>query len=135
MSSNGFIDDGFGNRWARCDLADCDLAVVRPGKAQCSNCDVLELRAEREMLREPLRALLAAVQTARERGQVAIEISLSSELVERLESLAELGPLPAEATGADGGVCALKVTNGSESARIGSETQPAPAAEEHDRPC
>lgn len=28
------VDDGFGNRWARCG-PDCDLQVVRPGSVQC----------------------------------------------------------------------------------------------------
>lgn len=65
MSHSDFIEDGFGNRWRRYELPDCDLAIVRPGKAQCTNCDVGSLRAEREMLREPLRALLSAVRDAR----------------------------------------------------------------------
>lgn len=55
MSHSDFIEDGFGNRWRRYELPDCDLAIVRPGKAQCTNCDVGSLRAEREMLREPLK--------------------------------------------------------------------------------
>lgn len=30
-----YIEDGFGNRWPLCGPF-CDLAVVRPGKAQCN---------------------------------------------------------------------------------------------------
>lgn len=33
------IDDGFGNRWDKCERPDCDLQVVRPGKVQCNGCD------------------------------------------------------------------------------------------------
>ena len=29
------VADGFGHVWTRCDRPDCDLEVVRPGKAQC----------------------------------------------------------------------------------------------------
>ena len=29
------ITDGFGSYWSKCDLADCDLHVVRPGDARC----------------------------------------------------------------------------------------------------
>lgn len=31
------VADGFGNEWRRCAHPKCDLHVVRPGKAQCSN--------------------------------------------------------------------------------------------------
>lgn len=41
------IDDGFGNAWVRCG-SDCDMHVVRPGKAQCNaggvNCPTKEAR-------------------------------------------------------------------------------------------
>lgn len=30
------IEDGFGNQWMKCEHAECDLCVVRPGKVQCS---------------------------------------------------------------------------------------------------
>jgi hypothetical protein len=33
-----YITDGF-NEWALCDRDDCQLKVVRPGKAQCVACD------------------------------------------------------------------------------------------------
>lgn len=33
------LDDGFGNVWAKCDRADCQLQIVRPGKVQCSRCE------------------------------------------------------------------------------------------------
>lgn len=29
------VTDGFGSEWLKCDRNDCDLHVVRPGKAQC----------------------------------------------------------------------------------------------------
>lgn len=32
---DGMVEDGFGGVWARC-KSDCTLAVVRPGKVQCS---------------------------------------------------------------------------------------------------
>lgn len=35
------VEDGFGNRWYKCDLADCSLQVVRPGKVQCNDERVL----------------------------------------------------------------------------------------------
>lgn len=34
------VEDGHGGAWVKCDRADCDLHVVRPGKAQCSCEDV-----------------------------------------------------------------------------------------------
>lgn len=34
-----YINDGFGNEWKLCDKPDCQLAVVRPGKAECQRCD------------------------------------------------------------------------------------------------
>ena len=30
------VEDGFGNGWSKCLRRDCDLQVVRPGKAQCN---------------------------------------------------------------------------------------------------
>lgn len=34
------VEDGFGSCWIKCRSPKCDLQVVRPGKAQCSNyCD------------------------------------------------------------------------------------------------
>lgn len=92
--SSDCIDDGFGNRWAKCQLEDCDLQVVRPGKAQCSNCDVGALRAERQLLREPLHNLAQAVRTARRLGQSEVVLKLSSELVCSLEKLKDCGLLP-----------------------------------------
>lgn len=41
----GVLDDGFGNAWLLCSK-DCELQIVRPGKAQCDKCDRLDaLRA------------------------------------------------------------------------------------------
>ena len=37
MTTSSKIEDGFGNCWAKCDHALCDLQVVRPGKVQCSD--------------------------------------------------------------------------------------------------
>ena len=34
-----YIDDGFGTEWKLCDKPNCQLAVVRPGKAECQRCD------------------------------------------------------------------------------------------------
>lgn len=34
---HGSVADGFGNEWTKC-KADCRMAVVRPGKADC-DCD------------------------------------------------------------------------------------------------
>lgn len=33
------ISDGFSCEWQLCDKEDCQLHVVRPGKAQCDLCD------------------------------------------------------------------------------------------------
>lgn len=33
------LDDDFGNVWAKCERADCQLQIVRPGKAQCPRCE------------------------------------------------------------------------------------------------
>ena len=31
-----YLDDGFGNKWHKCELAgECGLEIVRPGKSQC----------------------------------------------------------------------------------------------------
>lgn len=41
------IADGFGSEWEQCGLSECDLEVVRPGKAQCSGyCDELDVDEE-----------------------------------------------------------------------------------------
>lgn len=32
---NDIIEDGHGSYWFKCNADDCDLHVVRPGKAQC----------------------------------------------------------------------------------------------------
>jgi hypothetical protein len=37
-SEYGYIDDNFGNCWAKC-KKDCTMTVVRPGKVQCDECD------------------------------------------------------------------------------------------------
>lgn len=31
------LEDGFGNMWQKCGLADCGLNIVRPGKVQCDH--------------------------------------------------------------------------------------------------
>ena len=33
------LDDGFGNRWAKCLGRVCGLEIVRPGKVQCDLAD------------------------------------------------------------------------------------------------
>lgn len=32
------LDDGFGNTWTTCEMDDCGLEIVRPGKVQCERC-------------------------------------------------------------------------------------------------
>jgi len=35
-----YVEDGFGSVWRKCGREECDLHVVRPGKAQCCGvCD------------------------------------------------------------------------------------------------
>lgn len=110
--NHDIIEDGFGNTWARCQLPDCDLHVVRPGKVQCSNCNVQELRAERQMLRETLHGFATAVLEAQTQGRDSVTLSLSSDAVARLVSLLESDLLPGFEYGAVTGEC--KVTNDSE---------------------
>lgn len=43
-----YINDGFGNEWKLCDKPDCQLAVVRPGKAECQRCDHWTEQDERD---------------------------------------------------------------------------------------
>lgn len=35
MAEYRWVEDGCGSCWVMCDREDCDLHVVRPGKAQC----------------------------------------------------------------------------------------------------
>lgn len=42
------IDDGFGSEWPLCDKPDCQLHVVRPGKAECQRCDNWTEQDERD---------------------------------------------------------------------------------------
>jgi hypothetical protein len=45
-NQSDWIEDGFGNRWPKCNFGkDCGLAVVRPGKTQCW-CDTIEYIGE-----------------------------------------------------------------------------------------
>lgn len=35
-NQSDYLDDGFGNKWYKCELAEeCGLQIVRPGKSQC----------------------------------------------------------------------------------------------------
>lgn len=35
------LEDGHGNAWERCDSDDCSLQIVRPGKVQCDDYQVM----------------------------------------------------------------------------------------------
>lgn len=60
MKRSETVEDGFGGVWLRCHYSDCDLSVVRPGKVQCSRCDVDSLRAETGMAKEAIEQIVVA---------------------------------------------------------------------------
>lgn len=90
------IDDGFGNTWMRCAFEDCDLHVVRPGYAQCTNCNVEQLRADRAELREALQAFAERVRAAHAAGTDCVTLPLSSEPVRLLAQALATGALPSK---------------------------------------
>lgn len=87
------VEDGFGNCWPKCPLPDCDLHVVRPGKVQCTNCDVGSLRAERQMLREVLDAFAEQAFHPRQQPDSPLVIPSDSPALEGLRRLRDLDML------------------------------------------